>query len=56
MGVFFYVLGHIWGNICALENKKPTTTRVIGYIVETAGFEPASKGPDTNVSTCVVYP
>ncbi len=21
MGVFFYVLGHIWGNICALKNK-----------------------------------
>ncbi len=47
---FFYMLWQYWGN----ENKKPITTEVIGYIVETAGFEPASKGPDTNVSTCVV--
>ena len=23
--------------------------------METAGFEPASRGPDTNLSTCVVY-
>ncbi len=23
--------------------------------VETAGVEPASKGPDTHLSTCVVY-
>ncbi len=29
MGVFFNVLGHIWGNICALKNKKPITTRII---------------------------
>ncbi|EPP69568.1 hypothetical protein M458_08875, partial [Staphylococcus epidermidis Scl22] len=34
---------------------KPTTTWVAGYIMETAGFEPASRGPDTNLSTCVVY-
>lgn len=51
MGVFFMC----WGTICALKNKKPITTWVIGYIVEAAGFEPASRGPDTNVSTCVVY-
>ena len=37
------------------QNKKPTTTWVAGYIMETAGFEPASRGPDTNLSTCVVY-
>ena len=37
------------------QNKKPTTTWVAGYIMETAGFEPASRGPDTNFSTCVVY-
>lgn len=23
--------------------------------MEAAGFEPASRGPDTNLSTCVVY-
>ncbi len=52
MGVFFYVLGHIWGNICALENKKPTTTRVIGYIVETAGrLKPLYTGSSTNMLT-----
>jgi len=28
---------------------------VESYIVETAGVEPASKGPDTHLSTCVVY-
>ena len=44
-------LGQYWGN----KNKKPTTTVVAGYIMETAGFEPASRGPDTNLSTCVVY-
>lgn len=44
-------LGQYWGN----KNKKPLTTRVKGYIVETAGFEPASRGPDTDLSTCVVY-
>ena len=38
-----------------LQNKKPTTTWVAGLIMETAGFEPASRGPDTNLSTCVVY-
>ncbi len=40
---------------CGNKNKKPTTTKVAGSIVETAGFEPASRGPDTNLSTCVVY-
>ena len=44
-------VGQYWGN----KNKKPTTTWVAGYIMETAGFEPASRGPDTNLSTCVVY-
>ena len=48
------MLGHIWGNIGATK-QKPTNTRVVGYIMETAGFEPASRGPDTNLSTCVVY-
>lgn len=41
-------------SILSVKNK-PITAMVIGYIVEAAGFEPASKGPDTNVSTCVVY-
>ncbi len=53
-GVFLLLgakLGQYWGD----KNKKPLTTRVKGYIVETAGFEPASRGPDTNLSTCVVY-
>jgi len=27
---------------------------VESYVVETAGVEPASRDPDTNVSTCVV--
>lgn len=53
-GVFLCTV-HFLCTICAPENKKPTTAMVIGCIVETAGFEPASKGPDTNVSTCVVY-
>ncbi len=44
-------LGQYWGN----KNKKPSTTRIESYIVETAGVEPASKGPDTHLSTCVVY-
>ncbi len=43
--------GQYWGN----KNKKPTTTWVADSIVETAGVEPASKGPDTHLSTCVVY-
>ena len=46
--------GHIWGKIGATK-QKPTTTWVADYIMETAGFEPASRGPDTNLSTCVVY-
>ncbi len=25
------------------------------FDMETAGFEPASRGPDTDLSTCVVY-
>lgn len=35
MGVFFMC----WGTICALKNKKPITTWVIGYIVEAAGVD-----------------
>ncbi|EUN37171.1 hypothetical protein AS94_08670 [Staphylococcus aureus subsp. aureus 300-169] len=46
---------HFLCTICALKNKKPTTTKVADYIMETAGFEPASRGPDTHLSTCVVY-
>ncbi len=44
-------LGQYWGN----KNKKPTTTWVEGSNMETAGFEPASRGSDTSTSTCVVY-
>ena len=51
---FSYEMWHIWGNTMATK-QKPTTTWVAGYIMETAGFEPASRGPDTNLSTCVVY-
>ena len=36
------------------QQTKPKPQRVIGYM-ETAGFEPASRGPDTHLSTCVVY-
>ena len=35
--------------------KKPSTVVVESSDMETAGFEPASRGPDTNLSTCVVY-
>ena len=45
----------IFGAILGQQNKKPTTTWVAGLIMETAGFEPASRGPDTHLSTCVVY-
>ena len=45
----------ISGAILGQQNQKPITKRVTGYIVETAGFEPASRGPDTHLSTCVVY-
>ena len=52
--VSFYAVAHLW-QYCGNKNKNPTTTMVIGYVVETAGFEPASRGPDTHLSTCVVY-
>lgn len=52
--LFLCIVAYLW-QYCGNKNKKPTTTRVIGYIVETAGFEPASRGPDTHLSTCVVY-
>lgn len=38
-----------------LSIKKPSTVMVEGFLVETAGVEPASRDPDTNVSTCVVW-
>ncbi len=37
------------------RKQKAHNHMVAGYIMETAGFEPASRGPDTNLSTCVVY-
>ena len=52
--VFFYVVAHLW-QYCGNKNKKPATNRVTSFKMETAGFEPASRGPDTNLSTCVVY-
>ena len=50
---FFITVTNLW-QYWGVKNKKPITTRVIGYIMETAGVEPASRDPDTNVSTCVV--
>lgn len=42
--------------LLTLAFQKPCYDKVLVlYVVETAGFEPASKSPDTNVSTCVVY-
>ena len=55
LGIMSQPLYYVLCTFCAPKNKKPTTTRVTGYIMETAGFEPASRGPDTNLSTCVVY-
>lgn len=54
MGVFFMYCALSVHFLCT-QNKKPTTTWVAGFIMETAGFEPASRGPDTHLSTCVVY-
>lgn len=52
--VFFFIRAYLelyWG----YKNKKLVTNRVTSYEMEAAGFEPASRGPDTNLSTCVVY-
>ena len=35
--------------------KKGLATMAKPFDMETAGFEPASRGPDTDLSTCVVY-
>lgn len=51
---FYTPVAYLW-QYCGNKNKKPTTAWVAGLIMETAGFEPASRGPDTNLSTCVVY-
>lgn len=36
-----------------LKSLQPQWLKAV--CMETAGFEPASKDPDTNLSTCVVY-
>ena len=41
--------------ISGQRKQKPTTTWVGSAIYGDGGFEPASRGPDTNLSTCVVY-
>ena len=38
-----------------LKYKKGLAIVAKPFDMETAGFEPASRGPDTDLSTCVVY-
>ena len=42
-------------HFCAPKIKAHNHSGLRGYIMETAGFEPRPEGPDTNLSTCVVY-